>query len=172
MTRLAPMMRKYLTMTLALLAGAACAVVLASCGGGGTLSGATAQQLLDALDKMQTEASEGNCSTVASDASNVSSQVQARSDIDPKLRAALVEGFDNLAQLAVSDGCESTTTSEPTTTESTTTEETTTETTTTPDTVPTRPQTTSTPTQTQTQTQTTPTNPTGGTPGASGGISP
>ena len=169
MTRLASM-RKYLTMTIALVAGVACAVVLASCGGGGTLSGATAQQLLDALDKMQTEASDGNCSTVASDASNVSSQVQARDDIDPKLRAALVEGFDNLAQLAQQPGeCESTTTTESTTTETTTTEETPTETTdTTPNTVTTPTQTT----PTQTQTQTTPTNPTGGTPGGTGGLGP
>jgi hypothetical protein len=169
MTRLAPM-RKFFGPTLALALGLVCAVIVASCGGGGgTLSGATAQQLLDALDQMQTDASSGDCSTVASSASNVASQVEARSNIDPKLKAALVEGFRNLGTLANQPGgCESTTTT--TTTETTTSGTTPTETTTT-DTTPTQ----TTPTQT-TPTQTTPTQTTttgtGGTAGGSGGISP
>jgi hypothetical protein len=163
-------MRKFFGPTLALALGLVCAVIVASCGGGGgTLSGATAQQLLDALDQMQTDASSGDCSTVASSASNVASQVEARSNIDPKLKAALVEGFRNLATLANQPGgCESTTTT--TTTETTTTDTTPTDTTPT-ETTPTQ----TTPTQT-TPTQTTPTQTTttgtGGTAGGSGGISP
>jgi hypothetical protein len=163
-------MRKFFGPTLALALGLVCAVIVASCGGGGgTLSGATAQQLLDALDQMQTDASSGDCSTVASSASNVASQVEARSNIDPKLKAALVEGFRNLATLAEQPGgCEATTS---TTTTSTTTTTDTTPTETTPtQTTPTH----TTPTQT-TPTQTTPTQTTtgtGGTPGGNGGISP
>jgi hypothetical protein len=163
-------MRKFLAPTLALALGLVCAVMVASCGGGGgTLSGATAQQLLDALDQMQTDASNGACSSVASSATNVASQVETRSNIDPKLKAALVEGFRNLATLAGQPGgCEATTTT--TTTTETTTSDTTPTETTTSDTTPTH----TTPTQT-TPTQTTPTQTTtgtGGTPGGSGGISP
>jgi hypothetical protein len=165
-------MRKFFGPTLALALGLVCAVMVASCGGGGgTLSGATAQQLLDALDQMQTDASTGSCSSVASSATNVASQVETRTNIDPKLKAALVEGFRNLATLADQPGgCESTTTTT-TTTETTTSDTTPTDTTpteTTPtETTPTQ----TTPTQT-TPTQTTPTGGTGGTGGGNGGISP
>jgi hypothetical protein len=170
MTRLAPM-RKFFGPTLALALGLVCAVMVASCGGGGgTLSGATAQQLLDALDQMQTDASTGSCSSVASSATNVASQVETRTNIDPKLKAALVEGFRNLATLADQPGgCESATTTT-TTTETTTSDTTPTDTTPT-ETTPTE----TTPTQT-TPTQTTPTQTTttgtGGTGGGNGGISP
>jgi hypothetical protein len=163
-------MRKYLGMTLALALGLVCAVMVASCGGGGgTLSGATAQQLLDALDQMQTDASSGDCSSVASSASNVASQVEARTNIDPKLKANLVEGFRNLATLAEQPGgCESTTATTTTTTTTATTDTTPTDTTPT-QTTDTTPNTVTTPTQTTTQPTTTGT---GGTGGGSGGIGP
>jgi hypothetical protein len=164
-------MRKYFGMTLALALGLVCAVMVASCGSsGGTLSGATAQQLLDALDQMQTDATSGNCSSVASSASNVASQVEARTNIDPKLRANLVEGFRNLATLAEQPGGCASTTATTTTTDTTTTDTTTTDTTPT-QTTDTTPNTVTTPTQT-TPTQTTTTTGTGGTGGGNGGISP
>jgi hypothetical protein len=163
-------MRKFGGMTLALALGLVCAVTIASCGGGGgTLSGATAQQLLDALDQMQTDATSGSCSSVASSASNVASQVEARSNIDPKLKANLVEGFRNLATLASQPGGCASTTATTTTTDTTTTDTTTTDTTPT-QTTDTTPNTVTTPTQT-TPTQTTTTG-TGGTGGGSGGIGP
>jgi hypothetical protein len=100
----------------------------------------------------------------------VASQIESRSNIDSDLKDGLVAGFQNLAKLAEEPGgCESTTTTATTTTESTPTETTNTETTQSTPTHTTSTQ--STPTQT-TPTQTTPTNTTGGTPGASGGISP
>jgi hypothetical protein len=157
-------------MTLALALGLVCAVMVASCGGGGgTLSGANAQQLLTFLDQMQTDATNGNCSSVASTATNVADSVETNPNIDSKLKANLVEGFRNLATLAGQPGgCASTTPTTTTATQTTTTD-TTPDTVTTPTQTDTTPNTVTTPTQTTTQPTTTGT---GGTGGGNGGISP
>lgn len=172
MIRLARM-RKFLALTSALALGLACAVMVASCGGGGgTLASATSQQLLDALDQIQTDVDSGNCTGAGDKATSIASQIEARTDIDAKLKTALVDGFQRVAELASDPTqCEAPATATTTTRTTDTTTTDTTPTATRPDTTP---NTVTTPTQTQTQTQTTPTNGggTGGVGGGNGGISP
>jgi hypothetical protein len=168
-------MSKLLKMTApitALVAGGLCAVLIASCGGGGgkdLIPGATASQLNDALDQIEQLADDGQCSDAASSAEQVATQLETQdSGIDPELKQALVDGFQRVQVLASDPAtCSSVSTQETTTEETTTREETTTEA------VTTAPETTPPPTQTQTQTtQTTNTGTgggTGGTPGNGGG---
>jgi hypothetical protein len=159
MTRLASM-RRFLALSSALALGLVCAVTVASCGGGGTLAGATSQQLLDALDQIQADVDQGNCTGAGDKATSIASQIETRTDIDAKLKVSLVDGFQRVAELASDPTqCEApATTSTETQTQETITETTPTETT------PTE----TTPTQT-TDTQTTPTTDTGGTGGTGGG---
>lgn len=171
MTRLAPM-SKLLRLTApitALLLGGLCAVLIASCGGGGSkdlVPGATAAQLNDALDQIEQLADDGACSDAASSAEQVASQLETQdSGIDPELKQALVDGFQRLQVLASDPSTCSSVTTQETNTQETTTEATTTETTTAPETTQTQTQAT----QTQTQTQPTTDTGTGGTPGNGGG---
>jgi hypothetical protein len=164
-------MRRFAALTSALALGLACAVLLAACGGsgGGTLSSANSSELLGLLDKIEQSIQDGNCPGAASVAGQVATSVEKRADIDPKLRTALVDGFQRLQSLAEQPDCAGTATATTTTTTTDTTTTDTTPTRTTPThTTPTQ----TTPTQTTpTQTTpTTPTNPTGGVPGGSGGI--
>ncbi|MGZ5310074.1 MAG: hypothetical protein ACXWDQ_06460, partial [Solirubrobacterales bacterium] len=72
----------------ALVAGGLCAVVIASCGGGGgsndLIPGATAGQLNDALDQIEQMAADGACSDAANSAEQVATQLETQdSGIDP-----------------------------------------------------------------------------------------
>jgi hypothetical protein len=165
MNTLAPM-RRFAALTTALVLGLACALILASCGGGGgTLSSANATELNQLLDQIEQRAQAGDCAGAGSLAQQVAQSVDKRTDIDAKLRSALVDGFQRVQALS----------SDPTTCSGTGTSVTTTEETTTQETTPTQTTETTptetTPTQTTpTQTTTTPTTTgTGGTDG-SGGI--
>jgi cell division protein FtsN len=176
MTRLASM-RKLMKIggpMTAIAAGAACAILLASCGSSGgndaLLSSDSAANLNDILDSIEQEAADGSCSTAAADAQTAADSIQSStSKLDPDLKSSLVDGFQRLQELASDPSTCGAVTSQPTTTEKATTQETTTEETTTQAPPPTTP----TPTQTQQNTITTPTPPTttgnGGTSGNGGG---
>lgn len=167
MNKLAPM-RRFAALITALVLGLACALILASCGGGGgTLSSANAGELNGLLDQIEQRAQSGDCAGAGSLAQQVAQSVEKRTDINAKLRSALVDGFQRIQALS----SDPTTCSGTATTTTTTTEETTTQETTPTRTTDTTPDTVTTPTQT-TPTQTTPTQTTTGTGGTdgSGGI--
>lgn len=161
MNRLAPM-RRFAALTMALLLGLACALILASCGGeGGTLSKANAGELRAFLDQIEERAQAGDCAGAGSLAQQVAQSIDSRADIDSKLRSALVDGFERIQALS----------SDPTSCSGTGPATTTTSKTTTQETTPTQTTDTS-PNTVTTQTQTTPTQTTTGTGGTdgSGGI--
>ena len=170
MTRLASM-RRFFSFGAALALGAALAVTVSSCGGGGdaTLSSANADQLLEFLDDIESKADAGECDAAADSAGQVADELSTVStDMDPKLKSALIDGFERIQALAADPATcssvdttteEDTTEEEPTRTrETTTTEEV-------PTTAPEPPE----PTPTQSTQPTTPTAPsTGGTGGGPG----
>jgi hypothetical protein len=163
-------MRRFLGLSTVLALGLGCAFALSACSSGGSdaIPSGTANQLDDALDAIEQQADEGDCSGAADSAAGIADQIDGL-DIDRELKQALIDAFERLQTLAADpETCEGITTQETTTQEETTTdEETTTEEQTTTEEEPP-------PTETQEppppQTQTTPTQPSGG--GDSGGVGP
>jgi outer membrane biosynthesis protein TonB len=95
-------MRRLAAFVLALSLGAAMAVSLASCGGGENaklLPGATAQEITENLDLVKQYAEEGECVGAADAAGEVSTQVEALSGVDPKLKLALQRGAARLGEV-------------------------------------------------------------------------
>jgi outer membrane biosynthesis protein TonB len=100
-SRLAPM-RRLVAFLLAVSLCAATAVSLASCGGGEDaqlLPGATAQEITENLDLVKQYAEEGECVGAADAAAEVSTQVEALSGVDPKLKQALQRGAARLNEV-------------------------------------------------------------------------
>jgi hypothetical protein len=98
-------MRRLAAFVLALSLGAAIAVSLASCGGGGNaklLPGATAQEITENLDLVKQYAEEGECVGAADAAAEVSTQVEALGGVDPKLKQALQRGAARLNEVIAS----------------------------------------------------------------------
>jgi cell division septation protein DedD len=154
-----------LSLLLALVLGAACALLVA-CGSKNNphlFSPTRADRLKSELDDVRNAVDSGDCQAAKTAVKRLQDEVASLpSDIDPGLRQRLQEGASNLAQRAPQD-CRQNTQTTPTVTETvpTVTETTTTptQTTTATTTTPTQTQTTTTPTQTQTtptQTTTTP----------------
>jgi hypothetical protein len=156
---------------LALVLGAAVAVGLVSCGGRdekGLLPGENAQQIVDNLNQVEQDASNGDCDLALQHAEEVRAQIEALgNDVNAQLKQRLADGAAKLEQLIPTDCVEATTTAPAETTTETTTDEDTT------DKEKTKSTTTSTTTTSTTTTSTTPTGPpTGGTPGSGGGVLP
>jgi hypothetical protein len=146
-----------LSLLLALVLGAACAVLLA-CGSANNphlLSPARADRLKAELDQVRNATDSGDCQTAQRAVQRLEDEITSLpSDIDPQLRQRLQEGAQNLRARVPKDCQKTTTTRTVTETTPTPTETTTTQT-----------QTTTTQTETTpTQTETTPTTPTDTTP--------
>lgn len=94
MTRMAPAL-------LAVVAGLAMAVALASCGNEDAklLPGTTAQEIDENLDSVQRLAEEGECIEAEDAALQVSTQIEALSGIDPALKRALRDGATRLNEV-------------------------------------------------------------------------
>ena len=120
------------------LALAACALALTACGGGeeGTIPQEPGQQLLAQLEAIQQAIDSRQCAAAQASAIEFAANVSALpEDVDPAVRAALVDAGANLTALAgdptqceepeigTTDVAEPTTTTETTTTETTTDEE-------------------------------------------------
>lgn len=91
--------------TLALAFGAAVAVALASCGGGEDaklLPGNTAQEITENLDRVQQYAEEGECVGAEDAVAEVTTQVEALRDVDPKLEEALRRSAARLGEVVAS----------------------------------------------------------------------
>jgi hypothetical protein len=135
-----------LSLLLALVLGAGCAVLVA-CGSANNphlLSAARADRLNGELDDVRNAVDGGDCATAKQAVQRLSDEITSLpADTDPRLRRRLQEGASNLARRAIVDCANSQTT--PTVTETTPTV--------------TETQTTETQTQTQTQTTETQTNP-------------
>ncbi len=91
---------------LALAAVAALALALASCGGEDAklLPGNTAREIDENLTSVRALAEEGNCIEAEDRALQVSTQIEALSGIDPKLKEALRNGAQRLNEVVA--GCE------------------------------------------------------------------
>jgi outer membrane biosynthesis protein TonB len=92
---------------LALALGAAAALALASCGAGEDaklLPGNTAAEITENLDRVKQYAEEGECVGAEDAVSEVNSQVEGLSGVDPKLREALQRGAARLSEVVA--GCE------------------------------------------------------------------
>jgi len=103
------------TLTLALAAVAA--VVLVSCGGGEDaklLPGNTAQEITENLDRVQQYAEEGECVGAEDAVGEVTAQVEALKEVDPKLEEALRRGAARLGEVVASCEEETTETASPT----------------------------------------------------------
>lgn len=103
-------MRRPALLALPLALGVASALALASCGGGDDaklLPGATAQEITANLDTVKQLAGEGECAGAASATEEVSSQVEALGDVDPKLKRALERGVARLGEVVAT--CEEST---------------------------------------------------------------
>jgi hypothetical protein len=135
----------------ALALGAISASALVACGSNdeGTIPEANAQAMLSALAQASAAESNGDCDAVQESASLVADEAAAElpSDVDPEVRQAVIDGAEQLFDLAAdSAACGGTekrkttsTTSTTSTPSTTSTTETTTSTTTEPPTVPTQP---------------------------------
>jgi hypothetical protein len=119
-------MRRPILLTLPLALGVASALALASCGGDDAklLPGATAQEITENLDTVKQLANEHECAGAASATEEVSDQVEALGELDPKLKRALERGVARLGEVVAT--CEEATeeavapsTEAPTTTERT-----------------------------------------------------
>jgi hypothetical protein len=99
-SRLASMLRLAVP-TIALALGLATAFALASCGGEDAklLPGSTAAEISENLDTVRQLASEGECVGAADAADQVSAQVEALADVDPKLKLALERGAARLNEV-------------------------------------------------------------------------
>jgi hypothetical protein len=87
---------------LALLFGAACAVALASCGGGSDaklLPGTTASQIESNLDQVQSLVKSGDCVGAEDAVGAVSAEVEELNGVATKLKAALQEGTARLGEV-------------------------------------------------------------------------
>ncbi len=180
-------MRRLTASLLALVLGAAAAVALVSCGGGGNaelLPGNTAKEITANLDKVKQLASGGDCVGAQSEAQQVSAQIDALGGVDKRLKQALREGAVRLNEVVANCSTTTTVPTAPTTVPATTdTSRTTTTNKKPPKKLPTTP-TTTTPTTPTTSTPTTPTSTTpttptpapptggGGTGAPSGGVGP
>lgn len=101
--------RQLAAFALALVLGAAAAVVLASCGSGEDaklLPGATAQEISENLDSVRQFAAEGECVGAENAAQEVSAQVEGLGGVDEKLKQALQRGAEKLGEVVAS--CEET----------------------------------------------------------------
>jgi|SRR5829696_2478062 len=86
--------------------GGAAALALASCGGGSDaklLPGNTAREISENLDSVQRLVDEHDCIAAEDAALEVSAQVEALRDIDPKLKRVLEQGADRLNEVV--DSC-------------------------------------------------------------------
>jgi hypothetical protein len=91
--------------TLALTLGAAAALGLASCGGGEDaklLPGNTATEITENLDRVKQYAEEGECVGAEDAVSEVNSQVEGLTGVDPKLVEALERGATRLSEVIAS----------------------------------------------------------------------
>src|SRR5262245_35929808 len=80
-------------------------LTLASCGGGGDaklLPGTTAREITENLGRVREYAAEGECVGAADAATEVSAQVEALQDVDPKLKQALQRGAEKLGEAVAS----------------------------------------------------------------------
>jgi hypothetical protein len=87
---------------LALLLGAAAAVALASCGGGGDarlLPGGTASEITANLDRVKQMVGEGECVGAEDATQLVATQIDELGGVDRKLKQALREGADRLGEV-------------------------------------------------------------------------
>jgi hypothetical protein len=112
--------------TLALVLGAATALGLVSCGGGKDaklLPGNTAAEITENLDRVKQYAEEGECVGAEDAVSEVNTQVEGLTDVDPKLVEALQRGAARLSEVIAGCDEEDTETVAPES-EATTTEET------------------------------------------------
>lgn len=110
--------------TLALVLGAAAALALVSCGGGENaklLPGHTATEITENLDRVQQYAEEGECVGAEDAVSEVNTQVEGLTEVDPKLVEALKRGAARLSEVIA--GCEEETEAIEPESEATTTEE-------------------------------------------------
>jgi hypothetical protein len=87
--------------SLAVALAAAAVFALAACGGEDAklLPGSTAAEINANLDTVRQLASEGECVGAADAADQVSAQVEALSDVDPKLKQALERGATRLDEV-------------------------------------------------------------------------
>jgi hypothetical protein len=112
--------------TLALVLGAAAALALVSCGSGEDaklLPGNTAAEITENLDRVKQYAEEDECIGAEDAVSEVNSQVEGLTGVDPKLVEALKRGASRLSEVVASCEEEETETVAPSS-EATTTEET------------------------------------------------
>jgi hypothetical protein len=94
--------RQLVISTLALALGAAAALGLASCGGGEDaklLPGNTAAEITENLDQVKQYAEEGECVGAEDAVSEVNTQVEGLSGVDPKLVEALERGATRLSEV-------------------------------------------------------------------------
>lgn len=87
--------------SLAIALAATASLALAACGGEDAklLPGSTAAEISENLDTVQQLASEGECVGAADAAEQVSAQVEALTDVDPKLKQALERGATRLDEV-------------------------------------------------------------------------
>lgn len=91
--------------TLALALGAAAALALVSCGGGEDaklLPGNTAAEITENLDRVKQYAEEEECVGAEDAVSEVNSQVEGLTGVDPKLLEALQRGVARLSEVVAS----------------------------------------------------------------------
>jgi hypothetical protein len=95
---------------LSLALGIAAALALVSCGGSDAnlLPGNTAAEITENLDRVQSYAEEGECIGAEDAVAEVSEQVEALEDVDPKLEEALRRGVARLGEVVAE--CEETST--------------------------------------------------------------
>jgi hypothetical protein len=92
---------------LALVLGAVAALGLVACGSGGSadlLPGRTAGEITENLDTVKELSAEGECIGAENEVQEVSNQVDALGGVDKKLKQALREGTERLAQVV--EDCE------------------------------------------------------------------
>jgi hypothetical protein len=97
--------RQLVISTLALALGAAAALGLASCGGGEDaklLPGNTAAEITENLDQVKQYAEEGECVGAEDAVSEVNTQVEGLTGVDPKLVEALERGATRLSEVVAS----------------------------------------------------------------------
>lgn len=97
--------RQLVISTLALALGAAAALGLASCGGGEDaklLPGNTAAEITENLDRVKQYSEEGECVGAEDAVSEVNTQVEGLTGVDPKLVEALQRGAARLSEVVAS----------------------------------------------------------------------
>jgi hypothetical protein len=106
LSRLATVRRPAIS-TLALAVGAVAALGLASCGGGEDaklLPGNTAAEITENLDLVKQYVEEGECVGAENAVSDINSQIEGLTAVDPKLVEALQRGATRLSEVVA--GCE------------------------------------------------------------------